>query len=192
MKFLAVILLPLVGLFVSCGGSTEIKDSLDAMLSHPVRLSLDRMKCSYRGSDTLMADSIKPDLRLVVYVDSSECSSCVLDQMYHWNEMLSESRKYDGRLQYVFIVAPRPSQLEDARLSLEYCGLQSPVYVDTGFVFRCSNPWFPSGRMYHTFLLNRNDSVLLVGSPLDNPNINELFTRTVKSVITNNSKNNKL
>lgn len=116
---------------------------------------------------------------MVVYVDSSACSSCTLDKMYVWNKSIEKARKQGNRLKYVFIIAPKAEQLEDAYLSIESNGLESPVYVDTAYVFRKANPHLPEERMYHSFLLDAKDSVVIVGNPMGNPKIDGLINKIV-------------
>ena len=51
---------------------------------------------------------------------------------------------------------------------------------DTTGVFRRTNPQLPSNPMLHTFLLDENNEVLVVGTPLVNEKIDRMFWRTVK------------
>ncbi len=41
-------------------------------------------------------------------------------------------------------------------------------------------PQLPSNPMLHTFLLDENNEVLVVGNPLDNEKIDRMFWRTMK------------
>lgn len=168
----------------SCGNEHDtVLYALKEMESRPMALHLDRMQCKYRGRDTLCLDSVMPKLRLVRYVDTTECSPCILDRMYYWNDLIKEAGRYDGKLRYIFIVAPKVLQLEDTYLSIEYSGLDSPVYVDTAYVLRKENPQIPVDPIYHTFLLNEKDSVILVGNPLENVEIENIFRHTIDSII---------
>lgn len=51
---------------------------------------------------------------------------------------------------------------------------------DTTGVFHRTNPQLPSNPMLHTFLLDENNEVLVVGNPLENEKIDRMFWRTVK------------
>lgn len=51
---------------------------------------------------------------------------------------------------------------------------------DTTGVFHRTTPQLPSNPMLHTFLLDENNEVLVVGNPLDNEKIDRMFWRTVK------------
>lgn len=163
----------------SCNGNRGIEENLNDMRSKPINLCLEEMQCRNKYGDTIVVDSVKPSYRMVVYVDSSACSPCTLDKMFLWNESIKKARKQGNRLKYVFIVAPKMEQLEDAYLSIESNGLDSPVYVDTAYAFRNANPHLPKERMYHSFLLDAKDSVVIVGNQIENPKIDSLINKIV-------------
>ena len=177
-----MLLLCMVPFIISCKNG-KIKDTVTSLQSHPITMHLDKKECRLLDSDTTYADSVSPVLRLVTYVDSSACSPCTLNHLYTWNDYLDEARQYKGKLKYIFIFAPKPGKynLEDVHLSIESSGVKCPVYVDTAYTFIHDNPTFPRDRRYHTLLLDSKDSVLMVGSPMDNPQIEEIFKRIVKS-----------
>ena len=52
--------------------------------------------------------------------------------------------------------------------------------MDTTGVCHRTTPQLPSNPMLHTFLLDENNEVLVVGNPLDNEKIDRMFWRTVK------------
>lgn len=164
---------------VSCDNQRGIEEALAEMRSQPIKLCLEEMQCRNKYGDTIVVDSVKPPYRMVVYVDSSVCSPCTLDKMFLWNESIKKACEQGNRLRYVFIVAPKPEQMEDTYLSIESNGLDSPVYVDTAYAFRKANPHLPKEKMYHTFLLNTKDSVVIVGNPMENPKIDSLINMTV-------------
>ena len=162
-------------LLVSCRANHDIEEKISSLQSQPIKLCLDEMRCRNKFGDTVVVDSVKPLYRMVVYVDSSVCSPCSLDKMYVWNESIKKARRQGSMSKHVFIVAPKPEQIEDAYLSIESNGLDSPIYVDTAYAFRKANPHLPDERMYHSFLLDEKDSVVIVGNPIENPKIDSLI-----------------
>lgn len=58
--------------------------------------------------------------------------------------------------------------------------LNSIIYVDTTQHFRRHNPNIPSDVMFHTFLLDSDNKVILVGSPIQNNRIQNLFKKIIK------------
>lgn len=171
---------------VGCDSKRErIKDTLTAMHNQQIVLPLDRMKCRYGGKDTIVNHNTVPKLRMVVYLDSAYCTSCALDRMRMWNELITDAAEYKGELQYVFIAAPKPEQLVDTYFSIDYSQLDSPVYIDTAYAMRASNPDLPDGNEYHTFLIDEEGHVLFVGNPLGGEKLEELYNKTIRSNINN-------
>lgn len=183
-RHLLVFIINVIAIMSGCNNRHDyIEKTLQKMQSRPINLCLDKMQCRVRNMDTVIVDSMKPDLRLVVYIDSTECSPCALDRLYKWNGLISEAKKYGGRLKYIFIVAPKRNQLEDVYLSIESSGVDSPVYVDTAYCLRKENNEINSEKMFHVFCLNKNDSVILVGDILDNDRVDSIFRKQIRAQI---------
>ena len=66
-----------------------------------------------------------------------------------------------------------------AKEQIEIAGIQSPVFGDTLSIFRRHNPQIPNNKLFHTFLLDESDRVLLVGSPLRNERVDKLLRKIV-------------
>ena len=55
-----------------------------------------------------------------------------------------------------------------------------PVILDTLGQFERLNPHLPKNKALHAFLLDENNNVILVGNPLLNKKIKEMFYRIVE------------
>ena len=55
-----------------------------------------------------------------------------------------------------------------------------PILLDTLREFEKLNPHLPKNRALHTFLLDENNNVILVGNPLHNKKIEEMFYKIVE------------
>ncbi|MBS4809127.1 MAG: hypothetical protein KH071_14815 [Paraprevotella sp.] len=55
-----------------------------------------------------------------------------------------------------------------------------PVYLDSLGVLERANPQIPSNPDLHTFLLDEDNNVLLVGNPIWNEKIKEMFWQIVE------------
>jgi hypothetical protein len=116
---------------------------------------------------------------MVVYVDSAECSSCALSKLRFWNPLIAEAKKKQLDIDYVFILAPKKKDMEDVNVELEITDLQSSIYVDTAFAFKKNNKDLPKENKYHSFLLNTEGKVILIGSPIANKKIMDIYKSTV-------------
>ena len=79
-----------------------------------------------------------------------------------------------------FIFSPSTEELANIRLSLSASRFYHPIYVDTSGIFIRENPHLPHNPLFHTFLLDEDNRVVLVGNPLENEKIEELFWKIVK------------
>lgn len=180
--------------FMACEKNAKSYEAeLMQLQSHPIVLPLNKMECLFgRGVNVISKEIVKSKLKMVVYVDTTECSPCTLDKMFLWNDLLMECDSlYGNTLKFVFIFAPKQEQIEDARFSVESSGLASCVYLDTAYTFRNVNPNMSQDRRLHSFLLNDRDSVILVGNPLENQQIRTLLIKIVNEIIQRNENKRK-
>lgn len=54
------------------------------------------------------------------------------------------------------------------------------VYLDSANTFARQNQHIPSDVLFHTFLLDENMNVVLVGDPISNKEINKIFWDILK------------
>lgn len=159
-------------LLISCKDEKEkVKNHVEEMKATPIFLCLDQMECRRNP----IKDKSNSTYRMVVYVDSTECSTCALSKLRFWNPLIKEARDKKIDIDYIFILAPRIESMDDINMELGITDLQSSIYLDTAYVFKKNNPTIPSENKYHSFLLNNKDKVIFVGSPIDNKNIKNVY-----------------
>lgn len=152
-----------------------IKDTITTMQKNSLKLGLERMEYCIPDNDTPRTDKMDAEYKLVVYVDSTLCSPCIINKMFWWNDIIDLTRKDKDNVDYIFIFEPKRNQIEDAHLAAESSGLKNRLYLDTACVFRAENSFIPSDDKYHTMLINSKDSIVMVGSPLTNRSIRKVF-----------------
>lgn len=97
--------------------------------------------------------------------------------MFLWNDMIDMTH---AKVNYIFIFEPKKNQIEDSELSVESSGLKANIYLDTARVFRKENAFIPKGEKYHTMLIDTNDSIVMVGMPLTNTRIKNIYYKILK------------
>lgn len=170
---LSCILFPI--LIVGCKDEKkQVEKNLEQMMSQPVSLGLEKMQC--RRAPLKDNGSL---YKMVVYIDSAECTPCSLSKLRFWNPLIKKARAAKKDIDYVFIVAPKPSEMDDINLELSITDLQNSIYLDTAYVFKEKNPSIPSDCKYHSFLLDHKNKIKFVGSPILNKKILKLYKETV-------------
>ena len=120
--------------------------------------------------------------RLVVYVDSTECTPCALNNIYRWYPVLDSLIAYPLYRETLFIYSPSRSKISDIKKQLSSQRVNYPVYLDTCDIFSKSNRHIPSNRLMHIFLLDDKDSVVVVGNPQINVQIREMIFDIVRDL----------
>lgn len=165
-------------ILIGCSEKKKIQAELETLYEHTFCLSLAEMECRHSAVDTIDSEvNANWKYTFAQYVDSAQCSPCTLNKMYQWNEYIERLRKKGVR--FVFIFEANRALLEDVYLAIESSGLKNPIYVDTAYVFRRGNEFVPEGVQYHSFLLNKEGKVLVVGNPMLNKKIEKLINATI-------------
>lgn len=114
------------------------------------------------------------------YEDTTACSSCEIKQTYKWDDFIEEVKAFNKNIGIYFIFSPQRKNIDIFYFLITTNPPASPIFVDTTNIFLRSNPHIPKNPALHTFLLDENNKVILVGNPLENKHIEEMFWRTVK------------
>lgn len=168
-------------LFTACNDSkNKMQDNVRQMQSTPISMPYNNMECWVEDSISSIELCKKAKLKLVHYVDSVQCTTCYLRNVVQYEKLFLLEQESNFKFINVFVITPGPKTkrmlLSDYKAKL----LPQVLFVDTARVFSKKNKTIPSEEMYHTFLLNENDSVILVGNPVIYPKIAKLFYSTVK------------
>ncbi len=57
--------------------------------------------------------------------------------------------------------------------------LRNAIYIDTCNAFLDANPQIPDNEMFHTFVINKDGKVLMVGNPFANEKMEALFKKVI-------------
>ena len=161
--------------FAGCNNEQKkVENNLKRMTSQHISLGLNEMQCR-RMPISRKSSSYK----MVVYIDSTECTPCSLNKLRFWNPLINLAKRENIKIDYIFIVAPKPSEMDDINLELSVTDLQSSIYLDTAYVFRKRNSSIPNENKYHSFLLDKNDNICFVGNPIDNEKLMMVYKKAI-------------
>ena len=163
----------LCAVFMSCGsGHSPISHFIGTTVGFPKELTIETI-----GESTQEPPDTTAAVKIVVYTRSEGCDDCSLKVLSQWKRRMAEMDSLSPATAFVFIFAP-------ARWEKLYSGLQvhrftAPVFYDSCGAFERSNPGLPTNPVFHTFLLDKENRVVLVGSPIGNPKMWELYKSTI-------------
>jgi hypothetical protein len=125
-------------------------------------------------------DNDNGQYKILFYIDSTGCTKCKL-QLHLW---LSLIEKYKGQIDFLLFFSSKNndelfSLLKDERFKYK-------VYFDINDELNKLNR-FPSNPQFQCFLLDKDNKVLAIGNPTNNPQIWELYEKIITKNISNKS-----
>lgn len=180
-----ILLLCAIFTLVCCTTPEDVLyEKMRKMESSPITINYDAMTCWYYDSLLMERPWEKTaKLKLIVYSDSSMCTSCYLKTLYQWTDFLDLEKKYEV-FQMVFILETTSGTTDIISKNLYKSELNHPIYIDETHFMRNINPNIPEESFFHTFLLDEQDSVILIGSPLRNESMEHLLYKKIEERLT--------
>ena len=164
---------------LSCNRNGEIEKNIQAMLNTQVILSLDSMSC-YVGCNQIKHQESANDYKVIVYTDSAECASCSLQSLYDYKEQINKfCDVYKNKIGFCFIFSPKQGDIKKVKQKVLRSNFDLPIFIDSTNIFGRQNPSIPCNKMYHTFIIDKNKNIVLVGNPIVNEKIAKLMERIV-------------
>ena len=138
-----------------------------------------------QGKDTVDFDFKGAAYTIVTYIDSVGCTSCKL-QLHRWKELVKEVDSLtNGDVPFLFYFHPK--DIKELRYLTRRDAFTYPVCFDEKDDFNRLNR-FPSEMMFQTFLLDKENRVIALGNPIQNPKVKELYLNLIKGMGESTSK----
>jgi hypothetical protein len=120
------------------------------------------------------------EYRVLVYVDSIGCTSCKL-QLSRWKELIAYADSLiAGAVPFLFFFHSKDYQ--EIRYLLKVDGFGLPVCIDREDRLNKLNR-FPSDMTFQTFLLDKDNKVVVIGNPIHNLAVKELYIKHISGQI---------
>lgn len=178
MKRFGISFLIVIVLLQGCGLNMNDVSQLKQMKSYPISFP-SSLRMTINGE---FCDFCKiPDgVKLIVYVDSSMCNSCITSKLevYHGFEHFG-----DGRLNVVYVLNPKEEELELVLHELTHYEEIFPVYVDLRSDFLKTNGRIPRDSRFHTFLVDSLNYPVFVGDPTKSEKMIKTFNSVLHKLI---------
>jgi hypothetical protein len=125
--------------------------------------------------DTLI---VPKEYSIVSYVDSAGCLKCKME-LLRWGKFMYEINSIaKDKVSFMFFFHAPPDKREELIKELRADGFTYPICIDDNDSFNKLNR-FPSDNTFHTFLLDRDRKIVLIGDPIHNTKMEELYKRAL-------------
>ncbi|MCM1111006.1 MAG: DUF1573 domain-containing protein [Clostridium sp.] len=171
-----IILIHLILAFsCSCNQNRTKQTEMVSMLAGKQITLPDNLVCKIQN-DTIAFDFAESDYTIVVYLDSAGCTPCRM-KLPAWDEVIDEMNSKDG-VDVRFLMVINAEINTDSEFILKRDKFKHPVSYDPEGTFIQKND-LPEEDVYHTFLLDHNGEIVLIGNPVFNPKVRELFLKVI-------------
>lgn len=171
----AICIAGVIGFIMYSRSTNSLERQVAAMQNMHVSLEFNNAVMKYNGIDSVYESQNVP--KLVVYVDSLSCSSCFMNHLLNYYEVNDSLKNYNASI--LVVLHPQKSRVSELQTRLDAEKYPFWCILDKEGEFIGKNSGIPDNRLLHTFMLDRDDNILLVGDPTANPKIKGLLYKTL-------------
>ncbi len=115
--------------------------------------------------------------KMVVYVGPDGCTDCKLRSLMPLYMFILENRHRDN---FGVVVIVHSEDRESTESVLAELRFRHTVFYDVDGSFKRLNSQLPEGEHFHTFLLNKENKVVLIGNPTHNEKLKNLYLAEIE------------
>lgn len=126
--------------------------------------------------------ALPPNIKLInYYTPAKGCVSCWISHLYDIDLYLED--KINEYFTPVVIILIDENNEDEVLSQLKRQPHCYPIYIDKNKQFERKNTTLPSDYKFHTFLVDRNNKVVLIGNPLNGDAMWNLFKSTLENML---------
>ena len=129
----------------------------------------------FLGKDTICSELLICPYKILVYTDSTGCTPCKF-QTSKWKALVDSCQQKQMLLAFIFVF--NSHNYGDLDIEFIINDFNYPVIFDIHNEFDRLNH-FHKDPIFHTFLLDTNNKVLITGSPITDPNLWKLYEKVI-------------
>ena len=178
LPFFCIMLIPL---FLSCNSKKkEMKEYIEKelILFLYSKISIEEVGLiPVNLTDSIMMkDYLSSKYKIYSFVDSMDCSSCQIVRLRKWKDLFKD---LNSKLSPIIIIFNTQDVL-NVKKYMDLYGLDFPYFLDFENKFKKVNKQIPQKGIFRTFL-TRNDSIIVVGNPINNKKIEKLYRKEIST-----------
>lgn len=120
------------------------------------------------------------DYTYVVYYDTITCAPCKLHQMGIWRSIMKNTKDIGSTVNYAFIFHPRKGAIEKFKNEYYNQHILLNCYLDSTGVIERFNPIIKESRLFHSFVLGKDNHIKVIGNASKNVQIERSFYEFIK------------
>lgn len=130
-------------------------------------------------TDTVDYQIPQSDYKVLIYVDSTGCTSCKL-QLPKWKELIAYTDSVTGNnIPFLFFFQSKDDK--ELRYILKRDNFNRPVCIDRNSELDKLNR-FPQNITFQTFLLDKKNRIVVIGNPIHNLAVKDLYLKQIMGI----------
>ena len=130
-------------------------------------------------TDTVDYQIPQSDYKVLIYVDSMGCTSCKL-QLPKWKELIAYTDSATGgSIPFLFFFQSKDDK--ELRYILKRDNFNRPICLDRNNELDKLNR-FPQNITFQTFLLDKDNRVVVIGNPIHNLAVKDLYLKQITGI----------
>ncbi len=182
-RIVPVVFLCLLALTPTSCKKARLRAQLKELMGSTIVLP-EKISCVYNGEVFPMPDSLRSKAKLIVYIDSAECTTCRISHIEMYHELFQVSKEYESFAVMLLLSNINLNGIPVIRY-LSDLRIEHPVYVDVDNEFLMINPVIPEDNRMHSFLIDKKGTPLCVGDPVVSEKMLQIFRESVDKLTTN-------
>lgn len=179
MRGLNLILFSLLSfLLLSC--QEQKKESITTLVTEWQDKSIifpDKCVFTKLATDTIDFSFSDSSYKILTYIDSTGCVNCKL-QLPRWKELITQIDSISNK-SVAFLFFFHPKSYKEIRNILRQEHFDYPVCIDEMNQLDLLNH-FPKKFMFQTFLLDKENKVRIIGNPIHNLSVQDLYIKQIQ------------
>lgn len=171
-----IIIVILICLLVSCNNNDRVVSEIKELMHRKIEFckGYKEFTCKSKFSlDSLLLQ----ELKIVTYMDKLSCSSCGVRMLRQWQH---EAKQINQQIPYIVIV--HSDRTSDMLYMLDTLSLDYPIMYYESDIFSEKNNLGDKLARNKTFLLNKNNEIILVGEPFGHERLTRLYKKCIDSI----------
>lgn len=165
-RFLVVFILCLLAVVSTGCKKARFRAGMKALMSSTIIVP-NGITCVFDGESFPIPDSLRNKSLLIIYVDSTECTTCRISHFGDYNDVFSMANQ-SGAFEVVILLANKSFEKIPLERYLIDIKPDFPVYIDVENVFLKENPYMCIDKRFHTVLIDELRHPILIGDPTYN------------------------
>lgn len=157
--------------------SKQVREQLEYWIGRNVVFPKDHID-TLRSQYCIYAGNVQTDYKILVYVDSSACTSCNLD-FFLWNELAEDANKtLPKKISFLFYCQPKNNGERVLKNLMSRDKFEFPLFSDSTNQIGNLND-FKDAFQFQCFLLGKFNEILVMGDPTQNMKLWEYYKKII-------------